>query len=250
MHVRVEVCVSSVDEAMAAAAFGVDSVEVCTWLACGGLTPGPALVEAVRERTQNTGLQRRVLVRPGPAGFVYNDVERRMILRDPQLLIAADPTAGLVVGALTADGEVDLALMRDLAHALPGRELTFHRAIDHAKDPPGAAERLRGSGVQRILSSGGKTLAVDGASTLREMVSRSGQDLWVAAAGGINAQNVVQVVETSGVQEVHFAAQRPVGGAVTGAAMSSAHAGINFATEPDKAKIEGVLNALVKAGLR
>ncbi|MBL7985311.1 MAG: hypothetical protein JNM91_09955, partial [Flavobacteriales bacterium] len=58
MHVRVEVCVSSVDEAMAAAAFGVDSIEVCTWLACGGLTPGPALVEAVRERTQNTGLQR------------------------------------------------------------------------------------------------------------------------------------------------------------------------------------------------
>ena len=33
-------------------------------------------------------------------------------------------------------------------------------------------------------------------------------------------------------------------------AMSSTNVGVNFETVPDQAKIEGVLNALVKAGLR
>ncbi|MBK7941477.1 MAG: hypothetical protein IPJ87_06335 [Flavobacteriales bacterium] len=49
MKVLVEVCVSSLAEAQAAARAGVDSVELCTWPDCGGVTPSYGLVNAVKE---------------------------------------------------------------------------------------------------------------------------------------------------------------------------------------------------------
>jgi copper homeostasis protein len=43
---------------------------------------------------------------------------------------------GVVVGALTLDGEIDVkATARFRQEAAHGMELTFHRAIDMAQDP-------------------------------------------------------------------------------------------------------------------
>jgi len=61
---------------------------------------------------------------------------------------------------------------------------------------------------------------------------------------------VVEIVERTGVQEVHFAAQKLTRARVDKIALSSMHGATSFGVEPDMAKIEGVLNALVKAGLR
>ena len=85
---------------------------------------------------------------------------------------------------------------------------------------------------------------------LKQVVQRAGDRIMIAAAGGINAANVVELVERTGVMEVHFSAQRLKPGSAQGAGMSSTSQGVSFETEPDRAKIEGVMNALVKAGLR
>ncbi len=238
------------EEALAAAEAGADSVELCSWLACGGVTPGPGLLSLVRERLKDGAVRRRALVRPTPGGFHYTMDERQVIMRDTLLLTVADDEGGIVTGALDAEGSVDAQVMEVVKAALGGRELTFHRAIDHAADPIAALEQCAKLGIGRVLTSGGATLALDGAAVLKQMVERAGGKLVIAAAGGINAINVVELVEKTGVTEVHFSAQKPKGEAPSGAAMSSAHAGVNFATEPDVAKIEGVMNALVKAGLR
>ena len=247
MRVAVEVCVTSMAEARAAERAGADGVELCAWLACGGVTPAPGLLSWLKEQSP---LRRRVLVRPTPGAFVYAPDERQVLLRDVLLCGVADAQAGVVTGALTADGDVDEGLMRSIAPALAGRELTFHRAIDHAADMPAALERCMALGVHRVLTSGGETLATDGAAMLKRLVERAGGRLLVCAAGGINPGNVVDLVQRTGVREVHFAAQRPAANVQKGAAMSSTNVGVNFLTEPDEAKIEGVLNALVKAGLR
>lgn len=238
---------TSAAEALAAERAGADGVEVCSWLACGGITPAPGLLNWLKERSP---LRRRVLVRPGPGGFVHGADERQVLLRDALLCGVADAEAGLVTGGLSVAGEVDEPLLSSVRMLLAGRELTFHRAIDHAADMPAALERCMALGVHRVLSSGGETLAMDGAAMLKRLVERAGERLLVCAAGGINPGNVVELVQRTGVREVHFAAQRPASHVLKGAAMSSANAGVNFLSEPDEAKIEGVLNALVKAGLR
>jgi copper homeostasis protein len=245
MRVAVEVCVASFAEAVAAASAGADTVEVCTWLACGGVTPSNGLVDAIRGAVE---IPVRVLVRPAPGGFVYKGAEAHAILVDAEVF--GGGAMGIVTGGLTEAGAPDVALLREVMRLAPESEITFHRAIDHAADMLRSVDDCTELGLHRILTSGGETLAMDGASPLKAMVERAGDRLTIAAAGGINPRNVVELVEGTGVREVHFAAQKPKSSGSRGASMSSTNVGVSFETEPDLAKIEGVLNALVKAGLR
>jgi copper homeostasis protein len=245
MRVKVEVCVTSVPEAKAAEACGADGVELCTWLACGGVTPSSGLVDAVRGSVQ---LPVRVLVRPKPGGFVHEAAELHALLIDAEIL--GGGAIGLVTGGLLANGNMDVELMRTVKKAAPESEITFHRAIDQARDPLAVLEACASIGAHRILTSGARTLAMDGAAMIGQLVQQAGERVMIAAAGGINPANVVELVERTGVTEVHFAAQLPSANRAVGASMSSTNEGVSIETVPDRAKIEAVLNALVKAGLR
>jgi len=245
MAVAVEVCVTSVEEAVAAQALGADSVEVCSWLACGGITPSSGLVDPIRVAVS---IHVRVLVRPTPAGFMYTPAESRVLLTDAEVF--GGGALSLVTGALSASGDMDQPLMRSVKDVAPESELTFHRAIDVAPDPIRVVDQCIALGIDRLLTSGGRTLAMDGIVGINAIIARCNGQFGVAIGGGINPENVVELVERTGAQEVHFSAQRALHRTQAGAAMSASAAGFDFGTEPDIAKIEGVMNALVKAGLR
>lgn len=243
MRVAVEVCVTSVAEARAAAAAGADTVELCTWLDAGGVTPSAGLVQVVRAEC---ALPVRVLVRPNGGVFQYSPEDRAVLEAD--LAWAATTGVSVVTGALDGTGLPEEDLLRTTRALLPAAELTFHRAIDHAADLVEALQRCRAAGWQRVLTSGGRDRAIHGVDGLRALVQAAGDAVQIAAAGGITPENVVAVVEQSGAREVHFAAQRRVPWS-GGPALSSAATAATRVL-PDQAKIEGVLNALTKAGLR
>ena len=233
MKVEVEVCVTSVDEVLAAQRCGADTVELCTCLDRGGLTPSAGLVE---EALVHATVPVRLLVRPLAAGFFHVATEQAVLLKDVAWALGTSHAPRLVLGALDAGGRADLV---PFGAALAGAvECTFHRAIDHALDPLADLERCMEAGFHRILTSGGGGTALAGVPGLRAMVDRVPGRSVIAAAGSISPDNVVEIVERTGVRSVHFAAQRPAGNRVP------------FAFLPDEAKIEGVLAALVKAGLR
>jgi copper homeostasis protein len=245
MQVQVEVCVSSVEEAEVAVACGADRLEICSWLACGGITPSSGLVDTVRNAVR---VPVRVLVRPTPGGFNYSAAETAVLLTDAEVF--GGGALGLVTGALTEAGGLHSAIMRSVIGLAPESEITFHRAIDRSTDPICVVDECVGLGIDRILTSGGATLAIDGVTTIQRIIKQAGDRCSVTIAGGIGPANVVELVERTGAREIHFAAQRTISGPVPGASMSSSQAGMNFLSEPDAAKIEGVLNALIKAGLR
>ncbi|MBL0127831.1 MAG: copper homeostasis protein CutC [Flavobacteriales bacterium] len=245
MAVRVEICVASIEEALVAHDAGADGIEVCTWLACGGVTPSSGLVDAIRAMVP---IPARVLLRPGPGGFQYTQAEQAVLLTDAEVFGAG--AIGLVVGALTASGECDASVMSAVKRLAPESEITFHRAIDQAADPIRIVESCIELGIDRILTSGGATLAVDGVETIKRIIASAGEGCEVAIAGGIGPGNVVELVERTGAKEIHFAAQRAKASMQNKVAMGSTNVGVHFETVPDQAKIEGVLNALVKAGLR
>ncbi|MEO8591550.1 MAG: copper homeostasis protein CutC [Flavobacteriales bacterium] len=247
MRVSVEVCVTSVGEAMAAERCGADSIELCTWLACGGVTPSIGLVQEV---TALISIPLRILVRPTPGDFVYSAEEQRVILRDLDALAKTVGVHRIVIGALDANGLPDERFLEQAMAKANGLETTFHRAIDRSADLQVAFARCITMGIERILTSGGASLASDGTASIAWMVGQAPPGMRIAAAGGINADNVLGLVERTGVQEIHFAAQFPVEAAPERVALSSTHTSVICNTRPDVAKIEGVLNALSKAGLR
>ncbi|MGB3437512.1 MAG: copper homeostasis protein CutC [Actinophytocola sp.] len=201
---RVEISVESVAGARVAAAAGAARAELCAGLSDGGLTPSVALIEAA-----SALIEVHVLVRPRPGGFHYTRDELDLIVRD--IAVAREHGAtGVVVGALTDDGRVDDACAAFVA-AAEGMQTTFHRAIDVSADSRQAVDRLADLGFTRVLTSGRRRAALDGAPLIKDLVARADGGLAVMACGGVRAANAARVIATTGVGDLHAAPRRPVG---------------------------------------
>ena len=199
-----EIAANSLASAEAAQAGGADRIELCTALEAGGLTPSPGLVELVRERLR---IPVHVLVRPRAGDFAYAAGERETMLRDLEFCCRAG-CDGVVLGALTPDGEVDVALCRELVAAAGAMDVTFHRAIDVCRDPDRALEDIVALGCRRVLSSGGARSAMQGADTLRRLVDRAGGRIVVMPGAGIDAGNLAALRARTGAHEFHASAKR------------------------------------------
>ena len=206
MPTLIEACVDSIDSAIEAELGGADRVELCGELLQGGVTPSAGLVGGVCERIK---IPVFALVRPRTGDFLYDDDELDVMLRDIEIIRSLN-VEGIVIGALTRDGDVDIGTMYTLIAAAGDMNVTFHRAFDFVRDQSVALEALIELGVDRVLTSGGARSALEGASTLAELVDQGGSDITVLAGGGINASNVADVVRLSGVKEVHVRAAAAV----------------------------------------
>jgi copper homeostasis protein len=120
---------------------------------------------------------------------------------------------GFSVGALTADGAIDTAVLRRLVAASGAAPVTFHRAFDTLPDLPAALEVLVDCGVRRVLTSGGAVTAREGAGTLRRLVDTAAGRITVMAGGSVRGDNVADLVAATGVPAVHLRATEPTGSA-------------------------------------
>ena len=158
----IEACVDSYASAMAASRAGADRLELCAHLVIGGTTPTHALFRQVQ---RDSGVPINVLIRPRFGDFLYTEPELEEMCEE----IAAfrDLGAnGVVIGALTPDGELDLAQMRRMMACAGQMEVTLHRAFDMTRDPFRALEDAVSLGCRTILSSGQAANAALGAPLL------------------------------------------------------------------------------------
>jgi copper homeostasis protein len=199
VNLMVEAAVESADEARFAVSNGAARLEVCDFAVEGGRTPIGAVV---RDVSQRVPVPLHVMIRPRGASFNYAEPELQVMERQIDEAKAMG-VAGVVLGTLLPDRRIDqVALARLIGRSRP-LEVVFHRAIDMTPDPVKALEGLVSLGVDRVLTSGGAATALEGANTIRRMVESAGNMLVVIAGGGVRARNVRQVVERTGVLEVH-----------------------------------------------
>ncbi|PYX39923.1 MAG: hypothetical protein DMG81_08025 [Acidobacteria bacterium] len=90
--------------------------------------------------------------------------------------------------------------MAELARPL---SVTFNRAFDVTPDLAAALEDVMRSGADRVLTSGGKATAIEGLDVIAQLVSQSAGRVGILACGTVRAENVAEVVEKTGVREVH-----------------------------------------------
>jgi copper homeostasis protein len=194
-----EVCVDSVESAVAAQEGGAGRVELCADLEHGGTTPSLGMIESVREKAQ---LKVHVMIRPREGNFCYSQAEFEMMKRGVQEFkrLGID---GIVFGILTSDGRVDTARTEILLKMARPLSVTFHRAFDETVDLFVALSELTQLGVDRVLTSGGKPSVEGGLQTLADLVRKAGSSIKVLAGGGITFENVVDVIEKTHVDEVH-----------------------------------------------
>jgi copper homeostasis protein len=201
-----EVCVDSVESAVAAERGGAFRVELCDNLLEGGTTPSAGAIALAREAIA-IGLH--VMIRPRGGDFLYSRIELDVMRRDIAVAkqLGAD---GVVVGILTEDGSVDSERTRELVELARPLSVTFHRAFDVTRDPYESLDRLLELGVDRLLTSGQESSVVEGLELLVELVRRAGVQLVVMPGGGVTERNIVKIVAATHAREIHVTGKKSV----------------------------------------
>lgn len=200
-EVLLEVCVDSVESAIASEQGGAQRIELCSNLAEGGITPSAGMIAMTRKRVS---IALHVLIRPRAGDFNYSDLEFEVIKRD--ILLAKQLGAnGVAVGVLDAEGKVDVARMREVVSLARPMAVTFHRAFDVTPDLMAALRDVISTSADRILTSGGAETAEKGAVTLAKLQEVAKGRIDVMAAGSIREHNVRNVLRLTGVRQVHAA---------------------------------------------
>lgn len=221
MKPLLEVCAGSYDSAIAAARGGAARIELCSGLADGGVTPSAGLIKAARSIP---GLKVNVLIRSREGDFLYDNDEIELMAHDVRVCREAG-CDGVVIGALTPDGDVDVEACRRLMAEAGEMEVTFHRAFDLCRDPRSALESLIGLGCRRVLTSGLAASAPEGAQMLSSLVAQAAGRIIILAGGGVNSGNAAKLVAETGVSEVHASAR-----AATPSSMRFRRGGVSMGT--------------------
>jgi len=194
-----EACVESLSEAMKAEELGADRIELCSNLDIGGTTPLP---ETVISCVMKLHIPVMVMIRPRGGDFVYSHDEVDQMIRDIHScrMIGA---SGIVTGVLKPTGEIDTEVLQMLVKEAGHMKITFHKAIDETRDILGEIQKLRKTGIHRVLSSGGTTTAMEGAGMLNKMIRSSGGRLIILAAGRVTALNLEELSRRIHTREFH-----------------------------------------------
>jgi copper homeostasis protein len=196
-----EISCASAADALLAQAAGADRIELCSSLFLGGLTPSAGeilLAHAVLR------IPFVVMIRPRRGGFCYSDAEFATMQRDVEFAIE-NGAAGVVLGTLRADGTVNVHRCKHLKALAQAGELVLHRAFDTVPDPFRALDESIDLGFTRVLTSGQRPTAVEGADILTRLVEHAKDRIQILPAGGIRPYNVEELIRRTGCDQVHLA---------------------------------------------
>lgn len=199
-----EVCVDSVESAIAAKAGGATRFELCSNLVIGGTTPGYELFEMVREATN---LPIRTLIRPRFGDFLYTDYEYEQMVRDIRYF-ASHGADGVVIGSLNADGSLNEQQMKGMMRAADSCGVTLHRAFDVCSHPVETLETAKRLGVDTILTSGQASDCLAGCTMLRQLVNLASDKITILAGAGVHADNIAKIANATGTHAFHMSGKK------------------------------------------
>ena len=243
MNRILEVCAGDIDSVKAAAAGGASRVELCQALAVGGVTPSIGLI---RQAVKVPGIKVNVLIRPREGDFCYSEDEIRVMENDIRAAVEAGVN-GVVIGCLNPDGTV-ADVNRRLIEVAGDCSVTFHRAFDLVEDPFDSLERIISLGCERILTSGLAPSALKGADMLRKLREQADSRIIILAGGGVNSANATEIINLTGVKEVHGSARSKIASPMTfrrgDVAMGTPGADEYSRLTTDPAEVKAIVDAI------
>jgi copper homeostasis protein len=203
MDYCLEICAFNLPSALIAQQAGADRIELCSSPHEGGTTPSAGMIRTARERLR---IALYPIIRPRGGDFLYSDEEFQVMLRDIHYCKQLGCN-GVVIGMLMTDGTVDKARCARLVELAWPLGVTFHRAFDWVADPFEALETIIGIGCERILTSGQKPTAEEGAGLIDRLVQEADDRIVIMPGSGVRSVNIVDLAEKTGASEFHTSAR-------------------------------------------
>lgn len=201
-----EVCLENFTAVPSAVKKGADRIELCDNLAVGGTTVSLGVMKQTVDYCKPFSIPVMVIIRPRGGNFVYNETEKAIMLRDIEFAKQAG-AAGIVIGALTAENNLDTPFLSTILKNCGQMDTTFHMAFDEI--PPQhqaeAIDWLSEAGFSRILTHGGKMEEPieTHLERLKELIEYAKERVVIMPGGGITDENAVMIQETLGITEIH-----------------------------------------------
>jgi copper homeostasis protein len=196
----VEICVGDLESALAAEQGGADRIELCDNLSVGGTTPSAGTIAVACRRLK---IPVHVLIRPRAGDFIPSQPELDAMRFDIDTARSLG-ASGVVFGLLRPNATIDEECTAELIALARPMTVTFHKAFDQTPNLEQALDSLIALGVDRVLTSGGITTAVEGIDTLKRLVERSHGRIKILVGGRLSADNLTTIIAHTRAQEVHF----------------------------------------------
>ncbi|MDR1780392.1 MAG: copper homeostasis protein CutC [Tannerella sp.] len=200
----IEICANSAQSVVEAAAGGAQRVELCAAIPEGGTTPSYGEIRTAQALAPSIDIN--VIIRPRGGDFLYTPAEVQSMLFDIEMARSLG-VHGVVFGCLSAEGDIDTALMHRLIEAAQPLSVTCHRAFDVCRDPFTALEQLIELGVDRILTSGQQPDAVKGIPLIAKLVERAAGRIIIMPGCGVRPENIALIERETGANEFHTSAR-------------------------------------------
>jgi copper homeostasis protein len=181
---------------------GAGRIEFCADQPGGGITPSRNDITEVRKKIH---IPLFVMIRPRPGDFIYMRTEQAQMKAD-LIFCKENKVDGIVFGAITKGNTVDIPFCRELVQLALPMSVTFHRAIDQCTDLSAAVKTLAETGVQRVLSSGGKRTAVKGKEQIAALQKKHGNNIIIMPGGSVRSENISELIKSTGCTEFHSSA--------------------------------------------
>ena len=212
-NTKIEICIGNVDDAIKAAAYPIDRIELNSGLELGGLTPSVNTLKQIKERISTLVC---CMVRPRGGDFIYTDLEFETMLEDAKLLL--DNGADGIVFGFNSGKKVDFERtkkMVELIHSY-NKEAINHKAFDELDDLDEGIQTLINLKVDRILTAGGydPDNILKGCEVIRTLNEKYGNKIQLLPGGGVRVNNIKEVVEISNSHQVHMTSKKTKNGYV------------------------------------
>lgn len=203
MKFSLEICCFNIQSALNAQQSGASRIELCADPADGGTTPSLGTIKTARE---NLHIQLYPIIRPRGGDFLYNKEEFEIMMNDV-VLCKQIGCEGVVIGILNADGKVDKKRAGKLVELAYPAGVTFHRAFDNSSNAGEALEDIISIGCERILTSGHKPTALEGASLIHDLVKQADNRIIIMPGSGIRGSNILAIADQTQAEEFHTSAR-------------------------------------------
>ena len=200
----IEGCVDSYESCAAACRGGADRLELCANLSIGGTTPSPAFFRQVK---RDFSVPVHVLIRPRFGDFLYTREELAQMEEEIRMFRELG-ASGVVFGALTPDGDLDMEAMARLMGCAGDMHVTLHRAFDMTRDPLEALEDAVRLDCRTILTSGQARSAAEGKEVLRAVFRQAAGRLDIMAGSGVKRGNILEIHRYTGIRAFHTTGRR------------------------------------------
>ena len=202
--ISLEIPVFSPDDAVTAARYGVDRLELCASYSEGGLTPGTGLLKVVK---QYVDIPVFVMLRPVGGQFYYSKIDLEVMAEELKVLksFGAD---GFVFGILKSDRSVNIEACEKLINLAGELPCTFHRAFDEVSDPFKALQEIKELGFKRILTSGQQPGVGQGIELLNDLLNLAGDDIIIMPGGGMKPEFINPLNQSGRLKEIHASCRK------------------------------------------